>query len=129
MRARVTLVEITVGRSQYSDAVVVIVPDNAMTFPIGLKIDAIIGMPQQRAYATLEFSEQSLRLLTTAPSDQALEPNIAFDGWRLIAPVLVDSDKAQMLIDRGARRSSLYMQPDNAAQVTGAITVRWLGGS
>lgn len=129
VRARVTLTGITLGRSQFFNAVVIIVPDNALAFPMGLKIDAIIGMPQLRAFAALEFSQQSLRLFTMATSEQALKPNISFDGWRLMAPVLVDSDPAWMQIDTGARRSSLYILTDDAAHLDSAITVRGLGGS
>lgn len=129
VRARVTLAEITLGRSQFSNAVVLIVPDEALALPMGFKIDAIIGMPQLRAFAALEFNQQTLRTFTIAPPDGALEPNIAFDGWRLIAPVLVDSNEAWMQIDTGARRSSLYTLHDEGARVDNAVTLRGVGGA
>jgi predicted aspartyl protease len=124
-----SLAEIAFGRSRFSNAVVLIVPDRALTFPMGLKIDAIVGMPQLRAFAAVAFSEQSLKLRTVAPSDATATPNIAFDGWRLIAPVMIEGNQTWMLIDTGARRSSVYLPPDDAAPEDGRINVRGVGGS
>jgi predicted aspartyl protease len=129
VQAGVGLAEITLGRSQFSNALVLIIPDEALALPMGFKIDAIIGIPQLRAFAALEFSQQSLRTFTVAESQSDLEPNIAFDGWRLIAPVRVDDEQAWMLIDTGARRSSLYTPHDEAAQIDNTVTIRGLGGA
>jgi predicted aspartyl protease len=129
VHAGITLAEITLGQSTFSNAAVLIVPDDALAFPMGLRIDAIIGMPQLRAFAAVEFSPQSLRLLTTIPAEDSFEPNIAFDGWRLMSPALIDGEQVWMQIDTGARRSIRYNQTDASASGDGTIIARGLGGA
>lgn len=126
--AKITLADITLGQSHFLNAVVIIVADDALSLPMGFKIDAIIGMPQLRSFAALEFNQRSLRTLTLAPPSNTLEPNIAFDGWRLVTTIQAGDMQAWMQIDTGARRSILYEQA-NATDPTSRVTTgHGLGG-
>lgn len=126
---RLALTDIVMGQSRFTNAVVLIVPDSALTFPLGLKIEAIIGMPQLRAFEAVEFGPRSVRTYPVAPPSGPEQPNLAFDGWRLMAPVSADGEAAWMLFDTGARRSVLYVDPDTPGAPDGTITARGLGGA
>jgi predicted aspartyl protease len=128
---RVTLGDIEMGGSRFRNAIIIVLPDEALQFPLGFRIEAILGMPQIRAFSAIEFSGDRMTTFTS-PSESDDEgvadpPNLVWDGAQLFAAVQVDGAPEMFMLDTGARRSSRLVVQQDADM--GTISVRGLGGS
>lgn len=128
---RVTLGDIEMGGSRYRNAIIIVVPDEALQFPLGFRIEAILGMPQIRAFSAIEFSGDRMTTYTTpvgADDGGVVDPpNLFWDGAQLFAAVQVDGAPEMFLLDTGARRSSRRVFEADADM--GTLSARGLGGS
>lgn len=119
------------GGSRFRNAIIIVLPDEALQLPFGFRIEAILGMPQIRAFSAIEFSGDRMTTFTIAAGADdkgvADPPNLFWDGWRPIAAVEVDGAPEMFLLDTGARRSSRQVFEADADM--GTVSVRGLGGS
>lgn len=111
--ARLAIAErLALAGGEFHDVVFIVMPDAALTFAAGAyRIEAIVGLPVLRRLGRLEFSRggEGERLRhSRSPYRRGADSNLMLDGLRPVALVSANGVRLAMLLDTGARRSTLY---------------------
>lgn len=106
---------IEVGATVLRDAVFMVLPDEALRFPDGYRIDAIIGLPVMEALWRLEFVREAggerLHYGMRAADRPEIEPNLLMSGAqpKLLLEVEDGDRPLRLLLDSGASKTMLYV--------------------
>jgi len=105
---------IDLGATLLRDAVFMVMPDEALRFPDGYRIDAVIGRPVMEALGRLEFVREASgeRLDYGAGTTDGPEaaPNLLMSGAqpKLLLDVEDGDRPLRLLLDSGASKTMLY---------------------
>lgn len=91
------------------DVVFLVLADEALSFPGGYSIPAIVGVPVFKAMGRVTVDSAENRLTATPPPHPRRPPygNLAFDTLKPVVTVEVDGRPLPMLLDTGARLTRL----------------------
>lgn len=134
--ARIGIAEtLEIAGGSFSDVVFIVVPDGALVFAGGLyRIPGLIGFPILSRLGRIEFRGDQLRHRRSS-RELAQDSNLLVSGSRPYALLGANGHPVRMLVDTGARRSTLteLATTEFPALLEGArrrdVRVRGAGGS
>ncbi len=98
--------EVKIGNMIFRNVVFLVFPDEALTFSMGLSIEAIIGFPIIRDMREIRISEDGM-FIPLNPDTKAYN-NFLLNGFSPIIEMLKGKDSLSFAFDTGAKRTMLY---------------------
>lgn len=106
LQAHLAQASLVMGSSRFENAVMIVMPDEALSFPFGYKITAIVGLPQLSQYGAIRFAKTEVQF--RRPGQKAAQPaNLKLKDLELYATVAVNDQPLELFIDTGSRTTTL----------------------
>lgn len=98
--------EVKIGNITFHNVVFLVFPDEALTFSVGLSIEAIIGFPVIRDMREIRMSENGM-FVPNNPGAKAYN-NFLLNGFTPAIEMINGNDSLTFAFDTGAKRTMLY---------------------
>jgi predicted aspartyl protease len=96
-----------IGDCILKNVILLILPDEALTFGPFYKIEGIIGIPVMMALGELQIKNSDEMIISTEPTVSG-NPNFSFSEYSPVMNVINENDSLVFLYDSGAQTTSLY---------------------